>query len=586
MNSPAANALVFLVAFTLLTLSEVSSCSSGWTLSGSSCYRRFNTKKTWNNAEADCVKRGGHLVSIGSFSENTLVYDIEGSNNRENVWIGINKDRSSKVWSDGTNISYKLWNKDRRRRRRDDDDDDDECVRMRRKNGKWDYKECDDDDDEYYYVCETSAPTTNPSTTIVSSVQISTAPSTTVAATTYRSTTRNPTTSASITTQSTSVATTVVSPTTAEGSTQLVFTTVSKSESSTTQATTSVPTTEPQPTTDEASTQLPTTTTMSASLLTQSSSTSKPILLSKGITQLPTTTFSSASIATRSTSLGTTVSRPNTIEVSTQLPTTTMSASSRKTTRATTRMSRTTTARANDALSTPIRSTPSLPVLPRGFTKAVVTKRKFESQIHTTQISRATNSFQSTSTKTRETTTQPTANLNVNIIANEAKSSSSNTTIYAAVGAAIGVIVLIVSVISVFVFWRRRAGKSDAKTIRSHEHVADKSYENGVVVNSTISRVFFTKSWWANDVELTAISLNRKHKESNASNTMDVKTSDDMQLNPLYSTNALRNLMTENFSMAASRKDSRSGKIITLYQSADLLERPTARESENVIYNM
>ena len=94
------------------------------------------------------------------------MYDIEGSNNRENVWIGINKDRSSKVWSDGTNISYKLWNKDRRRRRRDDDDDDDECVRMRRKNGKWDYKECDDDDDEYYYVCETSAPTTNPSTTI------------------------------------------------------------------------------------------------------------------------------------------------------------------------------------------------------------------------------------------------------------------------------------------------------------------------------------------------------------------------------------------------------------------------------------
>ena len=87
-------------------------------------------------------------------------------------------------------------------------------------------------------------------------------------------------------------------------------------------------------------------------------------------------------------------------------------------------------------------------------------------------------------------------------------------------------------------------------------------------------------------MELTAISLNRKHKESNASNTMDVKTSDDMQLNPLYSTNALRNLMTENFSTAASRKDSRSGKINTLYQSADLLERPTARESENVIYNM
>ena len=52
---------------------------------------------------------------------------------------------------------------------------------------------------------------------------------------------------------------------------------------------------------------------------------------------------------------------------------------------------------------------------------------------------------------------------------------------------------------------------------------------------------------------------------------MDVKTSDDMQLNPLYSTNALRNPMTETFSTAASRKDLRSGKINILYQSADQL---------------
>ena len=72
-------------------------------------------------------------------------------------------------------------------------------------------------------------------------------------------------------------------------------------------------------------------------------------------------------------------------------------------------------------------------------------------------------------------------------------------------------------------------------------------------------------------MELTATSSNREYKKSNASNTMDVKTSDDMQLNPLYSTNALRNPMTETFSTAASRKDLRSGKINILYQSADQL---------------
>ena len=84
-------------------------------------------------------------------------------------------------------------------------------------------------------------------------------------------------------------------------------------------------------------------------------------------------------------------------------------------------------------------------------------------------------------------------------------------------------------------------------------------------------------------MELTATSSNRRHGKRNASNTINVKTSDDMQLNQLYST---RNPITEDFSTAASHKDSRSDKINILYQSADQLERPTARESENVIYNM
>ncbi|XP_062503580.1 mucin-22-like isoform X2 [Corticium candelabrum] len=504
MSSTAANALVFLVVLTLHTLSEVSSCSSGWTLSGSSCYRRFNTKKTWDNAEADCVKRGGHLVSIGSALENTLVYDIEGSNNSKIVWIGINKDRSSKFWSDGTDISYTHWDINPRRRRQRPLDDKD-CSRMFT-NSWWHYQDCTN---VYYYVCETLVPTTNPPTTIV---QMSTAQSTTVAATTDRSTTRNPTTSASITTQSTSAPTTVSLSTTAEGS-----------------------------------------------------------------TQLPTTISTSVSVATRSTSMPTTVSRPNTVEVSTQLPTTTSTlASSRKATKATTRMSRTTTTGASDALSAPISSTPLLTVLPRRSTEAMVTERKFTSQIHTTQISRVSNSIQSTSATTPETTTQQTE-------ANKARSSSSNTTMYAAVGAAIVVIVLIVSAISVFLFWRRREGKSGFKTIQSQEHVADKSYANGIVVNSTISGVFFTKSGWADDLELTATSSNRRHGKRNASNTKNVKTSDDMQLNQLYST---RNPITEDFSTAASHKDSRSDKINILYQSADQLERPTARESENVIYNM
>ena len=68
---------------------------------------------------------------------------------------------------------------------------------------------------------------------------------------------------------------------------------------------------------------------------------------------------------------------------------------------------------------------------------------------------------------------------------------------------------------------------------------------------------------------------------------MDVKTSDDMQLNPLYSDIALQHQMSENFSTTTeSHKDSRSDKMNLLYESADQLERTAAHESENVIYNM
>ena len=133
---------------------EVSSCSLGWVLSGSSCYRRFNSKKTWDDAKAACFNEGGYLVSIESGSENTVVYDIEGNNNRENVWIGLNKKTGNIVWSDGTALTYKNWHNKLNNKY--------DCVRMR-KNSEWDYEDCTDDQ---YYVCERPVPTTNTSTTI------------------------------------------------------------------------------------------------------------------------------------------------------------------------------------------------------------------------------------------------------------------------------------------------------------------------------------------------------------------------------------------------------------------------------------
>ena len=65
-----------------------------------------------------------------------------------------------------------------------------------------------------------------------------------------------------------------------------------------------------------------------------------------------------------------------------------------------------------------------------------------------------------------------------------------------------------------------------------------------------------------------------------------VETSDDLQLNPLYSEIASQHGMTENFLTAASHKDSKGDKMTILHESVDQVKKTAARESENVIYNM
>ena len=78
--------------------------------------------------------------------------------------------------------------------------------------------------------------------------------------------------------------------------------------------------------------------------------------------------------------------------------------------------------------------------------------------------------------------------------------------------------------------------------------------------------------------------LNKKKKKGLYS--MGVETSDDLQLNSLYSRMAFRNRMTENLAMAASHKDSRADKMNVLYESAARREETAASESENFLYNM
>ena len=138
-------------------LLDATSCLSGWSLNENSCYRHFSTKKTWDDAEADCVTTGGgHLVSITSNIENSFVYNLSGNTGGYNVWIGLNDKivENSFVWSDGTTCLYRQWSGNQASNVSSEN-----CTILRRANGRWNDKECIT---KYYYVCETPTLTTHP----------------------------------------------------------------------------------------------------------------------------------------------------------------------------------------------------------------------------------------------------------------------------------------------------------------------------------------------------------------------------------------------------------------------------------------
>ena len=138
----------------MTTLLEATSCLSEWTLNETSCYRLFSSKKNWNDAEANCVKNVGHLVSITSNIENSFVSKLAKESGKD-VWIGLN-DKSvenSFVWSDGTTCLYRQWDDKQPSRSASG------CTKMTKENGRWNDKSCSD---KRSYVCERPTLTTHP----------------------------------------------------------------------------------------------------------------------------------------------------------------------------------------------------------------------------------------------------------------------------------------------------------------------------------------------------------------------------------------------------------------------------------------
>ncbi|KAM6425923.1 aggrecan core protein isoform 1-T1 [Liasis olivaceus] len=86
---------------------DLAECETGWTKFQGNCYKHFEEKLTWMDAENLCREHQSHLSSIITPEEQEFV----NSNAQDYQWIGLS-DRAVEGdfrWSDGHSLQYENW---------------------------------------------------------------------------------------------------------------------------------------------------------------------------------------------------------------------------------------------------------------------------------------------------------------------------------------------------------------------------------------------------------------------------------------------------------------------------------------------
>ena len=92
------------------TLNVGTGCEDGWKYfhGTNSCYKVFNSAKTWEEAKRICQKQVADLASVTDSETNEFLTSLTSTNS----WIGAYKDSSGNWrWSDGSRWKYTSWGK-------------------------------------------------------------------------------------------------------------------------------------------------------------------------------------------------------------------------------------------------------------------------------------------------------------------------------------------------------------------------------------------------------------------------------------------------------------------------------------------
>jgi len=86
--------------------------SWSWSTHGKKCYKLFQNRLGWYDAEAFCQGEGGNLVSVHSKAENEFVARLDSD--LRTLWLGgidVTSENNRWLWSDGSPFSFTNWRK-------------------------------------------------------------------------------------------------------------------------------------------------------------------------------------------------------------------------------------------------------------------------------------------------------------------------------------------------------------------------------------------------------------------------------------------------------------------------------------------
>ncbi|XP_037642854.1 macrophage mannose receptor 1-like [Sebastes umbrosus] len=127
---------------------ETGFCKSPWIPYNNHCFHLQRLQKTWSDAQKECRKEGGDLVSIRNVEDQSFVISQLGFASTDELWIGLNDRKTERLfdWSDHSTVSFTSWESGKPAVFTDRED----CVLIRGENGNWADRVCDE---KHGFIC-------------------------------------------------------------------------------------------------------------------------------------------------------------------------------------------------------------------------------------------------------------------------------------------------------------------------------------------------------------------------------------------------------------------------------------------------